>query len=142
MMTLKQSLIGALAVALTACAGDAEEGSGAPENETPSLEGGEWVVEDINEGGVIDMTRVTMTFGEDGVSGSGGCNSYSGSYEVNGNLLTIGPVAATRKACPPAIMNQEFAFFGVLENAERFDFTEDGALTLSGADGKSLLARR
>jgi len=34
------------------------------------------------------------------VTGSGGCNRISGSYEVQKRDLRIGPLAATRMACP------------------------------------------
>ena len=41
--------------------------------------------------------------GRASVSGSGGCNSYTGSFsldEVNPFVMTIGPLAATEQACP------------------------------------------
>jgi len=43
------------------------------------------------------------------VSGSGGCNSFDGSYELDGDRLTFGPLASTRMACPKG-MDTEQAF--------------------------------
>lgn len=105
------------------------------------LTGGEWVVEDINGGGVVDMARTSLQF-DDGVSGSGGCNSYSGAYEITGEGLSFGPIAATKRACAPAVMNQEQKFFDALEAARRFEITETGALHLTSGAGQSIMARQ
>ena len=62
------------------------------------------------------------------VKGFAGCNAFTGSYSVNGNDLSIGPLAATRKACP-AGMNTETEFLQVLEEAAYYSIHEE-ALTL------------
>jgi heat shock protein HslJ len=43
------------------------------------------------------------------VTGSGGCNRLTGSYEVNGDRLSLGEVAGTMMACMEG-MEQEQAF--------------------------------
>ena len=43
------------------------------------------------------------------VSGSGGCNRLTGSYELDGDRLTFGAIASTRMACPQG-MDTEQAF--------------------------------
>ncbi|WP_425409604.1 META domain-containing protein [Hyphococcus sp.] len=107
------------------------------------LVGGDWVVEDISGAGVIDMARTYIAFTEDGrISGSGGCNSFSGSYEIGGEGVSFGPVASTKRACPPAIMNQERKFFDVLSTVSNFQRDDDGALRLLGDNGAYILARR
>ena len=50
---------------------------------------------------VPDGVEATARFVDGRVSGSTGCNSYSGSYDLGGDELRIGPLAMTRKACPP-----------------------------------------
>ncbi|MCB2114258.1 MAG: META domain-containing protein [Parvularculaceae bacterium] len=107
------------------------------------LVGGEWVVEDIGGGGVIDFARTSLTFeGAGRASGLGACNHFSGSYELTGEGLSFGPLAATEKACPPAVMDQETRFFGALAATDRFEMDETGALILIGADKPLLRARR
>ena len=62
----------------------------------------------------------TIEFGEDDqVSGTGGCNDFTGTYTVDGEALTFGPLAATMKACsePDGVMEQETAFMGLLQSA-------------------------
>lgn len=107
------------------------------------LTGGEWLVEDINGEGVMDILQTTLAFDTDGqVSGSGGCNRYTGSYALTAETLRFGPLAATRKACPPAISNQEQKFFESIAAPLRASIDETGALILTGEDGKSIKARR
>ena len=39
--------------------------------------------------------------------GSTGCNRFSGSYELRGDSLRLGPLAATRRACLDPEMNRQ-----------------------------------
>ena len=69
-------------------------------------------------------TTVTATFTEDGtVTGSSGCNRFSGAYERDGNAIKIGPLAGTRMMCtePAGIMEQESHYLKALENASTFN---------------------
>lgn len=107
------------------------------------LTGGEWLVEDINNEGVMDILQTTLAFVDNGqVSGTGGCNRYTGTYDLTDDTLSFGPLAATRKACPPAISNQEQKFFEVLAMPLRASTDETGALFLTNEAGKTLKARR
>ena len=77
---------------------------------------------------VEEGTLVTATFGEDGVlSGSGGCNQYSGAYRLDGDQLAAGPFASTMMACEVG-MDQEGRYLTALEKAQRIAFTPEGRL--------------
>ena len=52
------------------------------------------------------------------VTGSGGCNKISGSYESGAGTLTFGPLTTTRMTCPG--METEAAFLRALEGTRRF----------------------
>ncbi len=107
------------------------------------LVGGEWVVEDINGGGVIDNSRASLTFGDDSrVSGRGSCNNYSAEYTLTGEGLSFSRAAATLRACAPALMDQERKFFDTLAKVSRFSINETGALILTTPEGGKILARR
>jgi heat shock protein HslJ/uncharacterized lipoprotein YbaY len=107
------------------------------------LQGGTWVVHDINGAAPVEKSRVTLSFGQDGrVSGSSSCNSYSGSYKIAGENLTIGQTIGTMKACATPLMNQEQAFLGILRGVQRFEIRPDGTLVLQAADKRSIAARR
>lgn len=90
-----------------------------------TLAGTGWRVTGYNNGkqavvSVISGSTLGVSFGADGkLSGSGGCNNFTGSYKAEGKTIGIGPLAATRKACaqPEGVMTQEAAFLRALESA-------------------------
>jgi heat shock protein HslJ len=104
------------------------------------LTGGEWLVEDVAGGGVIDNAEVTIEFLADGsVFGSGGCNRYSGGFTLTGEGLGFGPAATTMMACPEAASNMEQSFFQTLSTVIRFDISDTGALMLYDAEGAQVI---
>ncbi len=94
--------------------------------QSQDLAGTSWEVTSYNNGnqavvGVLAETSLTAVFGEDGtVSGSGGCNNFSGSYEVDGSAITIGTLASTLMACEQDAMDQEAAFLAALQSAATY----------------------
>ena len=108
-----------------------------------SISGGEWLVEDIDGRGVIDNAPTTLVFGKDGrLSGDTACNRYFGSYAIEGAIIQIESVGATKRACPPAVMDQESRFLETLNNVDTYRIDGTGALMLSTGSGDGLLARR
>lgn len=104
---------------------------------------GTWVVEDVAGRGIIDYSRIELTFGEDRqLSGSTGCNRLSASYRVHDRNLVIDAVATTRKACVEALMHQERAFVDIIGSIDSYDFDPTGALLLESQDEPRLIARR
>ena len=94
------------------------------ESDTPMLAGTMWSATAINngKGGVtsrVGGTAVTLTFGADGtLSGSAGCNSYTGRYEIkDGQVKLPAAFASTRKMCAADVMDQEQAFFKALSTS-------------------------
>lgn len=65
----------------------------------------------------------------------GGCNTYFGSYELDGDSLTFGELAGTRMACGPAETAVEDYFLGALEGVAGYAVLDDGTLQLLDADG-------
>jgi len=91
---------------------------------------------------VIQTTNVTALFGSDGsISGSAGCNSYTGSYTTSGsNGISIGPLATTRMYCgDPGVMDQETAYLALLSTVSSYEVTEDGMLNLMNSTGTPVL---
>ncbi|WP_187272297.1 META domain-containing protein [Zeimonas arvi] len=106
------------------------------------LQGPEWRVEDIGGAGIVDGSRVTLRFGDDGrVAGAASCNRYSGAYELTGEGLTLGRMLTTKMACAPALMQQEQRFLGLMAQVRRFEIAADGALALVASDGRRIVAR-
>lgn len=108
---------------------------------TPAVAGG-WtavsVLYDDAIRGVIEGATPTADFAAGGkVSGSGGCNTFSGPYETGGARLRIGPLAATRKVCPrpDGAGAQERGYLAALESVVRFE-QAGTKLTLFNARGQ------
>ena len=94
----------------------------------------------IAEAEVPEGVEVSMRFDDEGqVSGQGGCNRYSGGYELAGDRLTIGPVAMTRMACPDEQMTTETRFGVAVGDVALAGIDETGALILSDAAGVRLI---
>jgi len=100
--------------------------------EPPSLTGTRWVATQINNGkggvaSVVAGTTVTALFGDDGtVTGSSGCNDYSGSYTIDGSNLTFSALTSTRKACvDEAVTTQETQYLAALGKVKTFGSAGD-----------------
>jgi heat shock protein HslJ len=74
----------------------------------------------IVSGQPVSGTLTTNFDSSGGVNGFAGCNSYSGSYTVDGNSLSIGAVSAGLALCDQATMDQEAAFLSALSSAASF----------------------
>jgi heat shock protein HslJ len=82
--------------------------------------------------------RATARLDEATISGVGGCNRYSGGYELAGRSLTFRPVASTMMACSEPAMSVEGAFFAALGRVAAWEIGGD-ALALRDAAGSVVL---
>jgi len=109
---------------------------------------GSWVAQGINNqvGGVVSSqstSAVTAEFGAaDELSGNDGCNSYSTSYVVDGDSITIAPeIVTTRMACASdELAEQSQWYYGALAVATTWAVDINGALELRD-DGGALQVR-
>lgn len=125
---------------LMACAAMLPACAGVPPSAPPELTG-EWRVEDLDGRGVLDRPPLTVVFSLGGVAASAGCNRLVGAFEQSGSRLRIGPLASTRMACSPALMEQERRLAASLQGVDAVYVAEAGAVRLSGPSGASLLLR-
>ncbi len=103
-----------------------------------TLAGTSWLLASLKGQNVLPKPQITATFNEDNtLSGSGGCNSYSASYTVEGNSLTIGPAISTQMACPDPIMSQETAYLTVLGSVATYQI-QGNTLELADASGATV----
>ncbi len=87
----------------------------------------------------LEGTELTAVFGIASVGGFGGCNSYTGTYGTNGNIVRISRVATTRMACADEIMTQEAAYLAALEGAALID-ARGSTLLLTDLAGNVVVA--
>jgi len=103
------------------------------ESEPLSLTGINWIANGVNNGrggvqSIVIGNEITAVFGDDGsLSGSSGCNNYSGTYEVDGENMSIGPLAATQKFCeqPEGTMDQESEYLAALQTVAMWSIDGD-----------------
>ena len=104
---------------------------------TDHLEGVPWT---LASGAGIDIPKnvsLSATFDAGRVSGSGGCNRYTGSYTVDGEKLDISGVASTQMACAPPLDAVERAYLAALDAVTAW--TVDGDQLVLSAGGKETL---
>jgi heat shock protein HslJ len=106
-----------------------------------ALAGTSWVAQQISDGSssrpVIAGNEPNLDFGPGGgtVSGSTGCNQYSGDVTIGSGTMSIGQVAVTERACLDAgVMDQESLFLAVFTGSGSFTLA-DGILELQGSAG-------
>jgi heat shock protein HslJ len=100
------------------------------------------------EQSLIEGSQITATFSGGTVSGSAGCNNYTGTVTPVADYFTIGGIAVTQQACaePAGVMEQEQAYLAALEATAGYQWQQDavngavitgGRLFYSLADGTS-----
>ncbi len=77
---------------------------------------------------VLSGTTLTADFSANNkIGGSAGCNTYSGTYQVQGESLTISsPLAVTMMMCstPTGIMEQEAVFLNLLQLVKAYKLSD------------------
>lgn len=91
-------------------------------------------------GGVLDRAQSTLEVSQDGtVSGNTAVNRYSGKATLKEMSIRFGPLAMTRRAGPPAMMDQESKFTAAVEKVSGYRIENTGLLYLLDAEGKVVL---
>jgi heat shock protein HslJ len=96
-----------------------------------ALMGKTWQLTQWEGEAVLPTPEIVLTFTEKNLAGSGGCNRFRGTYQVQPPMLKINEaIATTRKACPRGVMAQENRFLQGLAQVNRFNLTPEGDLDL------------
>jgi heat shock protein HslJ/uncharacterized membrane protein len=107
-----------------------------------AIEGG-WRVIRLGDGMPPEGVTVTIAFAPDGtVSGSSGCNRFTGSYTLSGEGLTFGDMASTRMACPMPQMETEQRFLDLLAKITRATPGDNAQLRLMAGDDQAMVLDR
>jgi heat shock protein HslJ len=111
---------------------------------TADLNGTTWTLLELDvDQPALPDTAVTLSFTEDQLSGSGGCNNYSGSFSLgtdNPFVMTIGPLVSTQMACPEPILNQETSYLSALQSVTQWGYVV-GNLAIYYDKGDGALGR-
>ena len=100
-----------------------------------SLEGSEWGPE------TLPTPEQFVAFKAGGeIRGFGGCNQFFGQYSQEGQTLTIGALASTKKFCAD-VMQAENRFLQTLQETRKIEATHV-TLRLYDAEGQQLMQLR
>jgi len=117
----------------------------AAESEDPGkvLEGGPWLMLDLN-GEIVQLPAgerqpsILFLRQDRRVTGYSGCNGFTGGYDQRGDALTFGLLAMTRRYCAGAAGEVERKFVEMLSKVRSWQI-EGGMLLFS--EGNKVLAR-
>jgi heat shock protein HslJ len=132
------SLCLAMLMPLAAC-GDDSAGSDGSSDASPApvtaadLAGRTFVSTSVTGFELIDGTEIRISFEEDHLSASAGCNTVGGAYTVENDLLSVSEPSATLMACDPKLMTQDDQLIGFLTDDPAISLKDD-VLTLTGAE--------
>jgi putative lipoprotein len=104
---------------------------------------GEWRVREIAGEMLAGPKLVTLHFNSGGrLGGAGPCNTYGGRWQIENGRVKVDQLLSTMMACPPPVGEQERAFLAILQNLQGAQVDTEGALVLTGVEGRRIVARR
>ena len=133
----------ATCLVLASCASAGRDGAPTPVSSGPAggpslamLAGAPWTLVSLGGQPLPPGARPpTVVFDGTRLSGFAGCNHYTGQVaEKTPGSITIGPLAATKMACPSPAMEVEDRYLAALGRATQYTLA-GGRLVLSGASG-------
>jgi heat shock protein HslJ len=98
-----------------------------------------WTLKKIDEVDVPADAGISATFERAEVSGSTGCNTYSGPYAQDGASIRIGTIGMTKIGCPGAVADREQSFVRALDEVRTLRRVDAGLELLDEAGRTRLL---
>ena len=91
------------------------------------LDGKKWKLLYIRKSTPLPGRDFTIEFRDGQVRGSSGCNTYFGSYQLNGTEISFSQLTYTEMACmdPEGIMRQEQEYLAFLSEVVAFSLEND-----------------
>jgi heat shock protein HslJ len=110
-----------------------------------NLDGTSWRMSDYlsPDGALYTVPGAVMPLAEfkDGMmTGNAGCNTFSATYAIQGDSITLGPVVSTKMACAEPMQTVENAYLAALAVIDKVAILDNGKLQLWDSQGKTTLA--
>lgn len=74
---------------------------------------------------IVEGSTIEITLGDGQLSAYAGCNRIFGQYQLEGTTLVAGPLASTRMACEPELMDQDTWLIRLLESEPELRLEDD-----------------
>ncbi len=97
---------------------------------------GTWVLREIEGRPAVAEARTTLNLSDGRISGSGGCNSYSGLGRLAEGRVSVGLLAMTKMGCEPDVLEQEARFASALPSSVRYEIDATGTMRVYDAKGR------
>jgi heat shock protein HslJ len=125
----------------TAVPGDSSESDGSTEPAVPVV-GSRWVLDEVTaQGATVERPADADAYfqiDENGdVTGSTGCNGFSGSAEVSDSSISFAPLISTRRGCSGELGQIDSSMLQVLNGDVTVEVSGD-VLTVTNAEGDTL----
>lgn len=106
-----------------------------------NLTANEWTLKGAESAPLIrSAAAVTIRFTTGHtLSGAGPCNTYHGSFTLQGDAINIGPLARTLKACAPDLTDAEHTYLTALEHVTTVKNSGRDTLELTGTSDVHLV---
>ena len=91
------------------------------------LDGTSWQLKFYRKTTPIPGSTITARFADGEITGSSGCNTYSGGYQINGSEISISDIYYTEMACmdPECVMKQEQMYLEWLSDAYKYQISDE-----------------
>ena len=98
------------------------------------LEGTSWDLFAVRKSTIIEGTQFTLAFEGGQVNGNAGCNSFFGTYAIEGAQIGISGIGMTEMAClePEGLMEQEQYLLEFLGEIMRYELDERQLILFRG----------
>ncbi|WP_395611504.1 META domain-containing protein [Allosphingosinicella sp.] len=110
------------------------EGCGGGSLPPATLANTNWRIIDV-AGFLVGDSAYVVTFEDGRLTAQVGCNRLSGPYRQRSHLLTPGPIASTRMACPPDQAEREARLTQLLQGPIRINYNGGTQMTLQSDQG-------
>lgn len=97
---------------------------------------GDWILREIEGRPAVADAQTTLQVADGEITGSGGCNSYSGYGEIRHGRVRVGLLAMTKMGCAPDILEQEARFASALPTSARYEIDSSGMMRVYDAQGR------
>jgi heat shock protein HslJ len=101
-----------------------------------SLDNSNWTIATLDQISVLESVKTEVRFADGTISGTAGCNRFTGSYSQHSNILTFGAIAGTKMMCPEKQMAQEARFLALLKGKVTKRYSVEGNLILANENGQ------
>ncbi|HSK53411.1 MAG TPA: META domain-containing protein [Clostridia bacterium] len=106
--------------------------SGAPPTPAPALGGSVWRAIEIDGRAVLGGPPPELRFNGTRIRADGGCNTFSGSFTLDGNRIDFAGINSTLRMCDGPVGEIETSFLRALIGVTTMSFDDTGDLLLSG----------